>query len=271
MGNTLKKIQSDGFINWQHRPLIPNNPTATAQGQWISYSSELSHEFEEAIADESNEPVWTIQESAIYHGDQLLFGGDIATRLGGPFIHRGATDKSIRQLRSVANGFFFQDKGTFELASKDVPNQVQDKAVLLNSVSCQTLYRELYKIANHDFQIDDDANIANTFVPVKDTKGLVPNKHPNASANFFQIQLTDEKNQKHIVIVQQYDFDLVTVEQAILPCLQNIDSKLAALLIEEARISLIIEHMSKVLCIANGSCFQKVEVEIDSTMSRSKK
>jgi hypothetical protein len=269
MGNTLKKIQSDGFINWQHRPYIANNPDRTAAGQWISYLSEVSAEIEEAIGYETSESVFTIQnEESVYNGDQILFNGDIATRLGGPLIHRGSADKSIRELRRVANGFFYQDKGDFTKAMNPVPNECPDKAVLLNSISCHAIFRELYKLANRDFQVEQSSSNIDSFVQITDTKGLVPSKHPNASNNFFSMQVIDEKNVKHQVIVQQYDFDLVTVEQAILHTLQGTDSKVAALLIEEARVSMIIEQMTKVLCMSSGACFQRVEVEIDSTATR---
>lgn len=271
MGNTLKKVSTDGFMNFQHRPLFQNDPAATAKGTWISYSSAVSKELEGALEDESNESVWTIQDSALYHGDQILFSGDIATRLGGPFIHRCAVDKSIKELRRVANGFFLQDKGDFTLASKPVSTECPDKAILLNSESCHRIFAQLYLLANRDFQVDEDAKIEETFVPVKDTKGLVPNTHPNASKSFFQMRVTDEKGTNHTIIVQQYDFDIVTVENVILHSLQNTDSKVAALLMEEARMSLIINEMTKILCTTAGPVFTRVEVEVDSTTSRKNK
>lgn len=276
MGNTLKKVQQNGFINWQHRAIIPGNKEATDRGIWISYEQSVSQELERAIQEESDEPVYTIQNSAAYNEDQILFNGDIATRLGGPFIHR-TQEKRLKQLKRTAYGFFINaDKaaGDFTTAGQPVANQCPDKAILLNSASCQLIFKQLYILINRDFQVEENASPKEAFVKLTDAEvaqyKLKTAKSTVALNEFYQLQVVDEKNNAHTIIVQRYEFDFSTVENVIAADLHQTDSKLAALLTDEARISLAMDAMSRILCTTGNAVFTRVEVDIDTTASRAK-
>lgn len=108
MGNEFTKPPKDTMVQWQYR----RAPAASPEAGWQDYSPRANAELEEALADAANEPIYTIREDSQMLGDQVLFCGELATRLGGPFVHRNKSTGAQWEIRRCAVNFALVPNGT---------------------------------------------------------------------------------------------------------------------------------------------------------------
>lgn len=69
--------------------------------QWVTFNKTTSDAIEAALSDAESESVFIIDDGE-NEGDQILFGGDVAQRIGGPFIHRERNTCTVSELRRIA-------------------------------------------------------------------------------------------------------------------------------------------------------------------------
>lgn len=111
------------MVEWQYKEPIHK--------RWHPYGPEVSAEIEVAYKDKKAEPVFSLTKGN-FKGDQILFGGPFAERVGGPLVHRNANTGEVREMRRLEVEYLVE-------VDEDDPDPVIQKAKRSNSGAWATL------------------------------------------------------------------------------------------------------------------------------------
>jgi len=228
----------------------------------VSYAPSLVLELEEALKNASDEAVYSIRDNVVYYGDQILFYGDLATRLGGPFVHRNRTSKALKEIRRTAVAYTFEKDNT---SFADIPEKIPfDKSSILPEASVQKLLSALYELFHNEFDTALTESRKDGFLPC--SGNFTSSKDLCAKPQYFSMIVLDNKGREVELVCQRMDVP-VEVEQAYASELAVTDEKMRSLISEEVRASVGMELLGKVLVNAQGGRYLRVETELDTTAS----
>ncbi len=136
MGGNFTKPPKNGVAIWQRFD--------TKGKSWKSFSAEASFAIEEAFAQAAEENIYIIADGSEYEGDQIMFLGDLAERLGGTFVHRSHDSGDISEIRRVCVQYVFTNSSSNIqpiILPSDTTDTIAGKASANGKLVADTMYR----------------------------------------------------------------------------------------------------------------------------------